>query len=122
MERLEAEIAECVSEAASDLRPAGVGFGRVELDLNVNRREVGRMLDVNDLNAPAGLTDREAGMIFIRQEGRSNPSVIVNYAAHPLTMGGLPREFYRRTIRGRWRSFWRRNSGRRCSCRGAPGT
>jgi len=87
LKKLETKIVECASSAQKDLKSAKIGIGKTKIDLNVNRREIGRMSEVNDLNSPTGLTDNETGIIFIEQNGIKKPSVIVNYAAHPLSMG-----------------------------------
>jgi hypothetical protein len=82
---LVARTAEAMVAAARSTRPAELSFGEATVDLSVNRRQIGRMAAVNDIDAPTGDVDSEVGVIRIGFED-GGTGLLVNYAAHPLTM------------------------------------
>jgi len=85
MEHLVAECVAAAEEALRDLGPAELAFGKTTLDLSVNRRQIGRIAQINDLDAPAGLVDPGVAVAYAtREDGRKG--LLFNYAAHPLTM------------------------------------
>ena len=87
LRQLEMSILNGVSEAVKNLEPIEIISAKTKVDLNVNRREIGRMSDINDLNAPTGLVDDDLGIIFINHKRTGKRSAILNYTAHPLAMG-----------------------------------
>jgi len=71
-------------EAIRSAKSATVSFGSAPADLNVNRREIGRIAKINDINAPTGLVDPEVHVVRIETED-GRVGLLFNYAAHPLT-------------------------------------
>lgn len=84
LDSLAAKLSGVASDALDNATPATLRFGRTTVDLSVNRREVGRMNQINDLRAPTGLVDSE--VVVARFESQAGAGLLVNYAAHPLTM------------------------------------
>jgi len=75
--------------ASKDLLPARLYHGKTDCFLNVNRREIGRVGQVNDVEAPSGEVDPEVVVLCFRKE--KGDILLVNYAGHPLTTTGKPR-------------------------------
>lgn len=54
-------------------------------DIGLNRRQIGRRDQVNDINAPSGDVDSEISLlVFSRKDGKD--ILWVNYTAHPVSM------------------------------------
>jgi len=83
---LESKLAEVVLEAVRSARPAQIAFGKTTVDLSVNRREIGRMSEINDMNAPTGLVDKTVRVARISMLEGGGQAVLLNYAAHPISM------------------------------------
>lgn len=75
-----------VSQAIESVAPSEIAYGEAPVAINVNRREIGRMRDVNDLTAPTGLVDPLARVLRLSHVGTGHTGLLVNYTAHPLTM------------------------------------
>lgn len=91
LSRFTEQTADAVREALETTSPATVSFGCSTANISVNRREIGRMRDINDLNAPTGLVDRGVRVVRIDFDDRRGAALLFNYAAHPLTMAeGVP--------------------------------
>ena len=85
LDRLESAVVDTALAAAGAARPAEVSFGKASVDLSVNRREIGRVAQINDIDAPTGLVDPSVTVATFRlEDGRAG--CLFNYAAHPLTM------------------------------------
>ncbi|HEX5417423.1 MAG TPA: neutral/alkaline non-lysosomal ceramidase N-terminal domain-containing protein [Chloroflexota bacterium] len=73
--------------AARTARPARLGFGRGDVQIQVNRREKkadGRtVIGVN----PEGPVDREVGIVRIDGEDGAPVAALLNYACHPVILG-----------------------------------
>jgi len=82
----ESQIADAVFEALASVRPARISFGKANVDLSVNRRQIGRMSEINDINSPTGLVDNEVIVAVVELEGEQKSGVLFNYAAHSLAM------------------------------------
>jgi len=87
---LEEEVILAITEAVRTLRPAEISYGRTCVDLSVNRRQIGRIAEVNDLRANTGLVDSEVRIAEIRILEDDHIGILFNYAAHPLTMSREP--------------------------------
>jgi len=83
---LESKGVEVVLSALQSAELAEIAFGKTTANLNVNRREIGRMADINDLNAPTGNVDDDVTVARIRIAKDGHTAWLFNYAAHPLTM------------------------------------
>ena len=77
-------FADACREALERAAPAMLRTGQARVDFSVNRREAGRMMQVNDIAAPTGLVDDVARVACLT--GDAGRSLLVNYAAHSLTM------------------------------------
>ena len=86
LDSLAEALAETCVHAAERVRPATLAFAAIDVDLSVNRREVGRLAQVNDLGSPAGRVDPTARVAVLRFPDSGTTALLVNYAAHPLTM------------------------------------
>lgn len=90
-ERIVSGAITAVSRAVESVVPCEVAYGEAPVAINVNRREIGRMREVNDLAAPTGLVDPLAHVLRISQVGTGRMGLLINYTAHPLTMAkGVP--------------------------------
>lgn len=84
---LEKKIAGAVVMADSNLQDAQMGAGKGHAEINVNRREKRDDQTVLGLN-PGGAIDYEVGVIRI-DDANGNPiCIIINYACHPVILGG----------------------------------
>ncbi|NOZ20621.1 MAG: hypothetical protein GXP25_05980 [Planctomycetes bacterium] len=83
---LEEKMTEAALSAMQSAAPAEIHFGRSTVDLSVNRREIGRMAEVNSINSPTGLVDRDVNVAVICMKDDMRTALLFNYAAHPLTM------------------------------------
>ena len=84
---LEKKIAGAIFMADSKLQEASIGAGKGHAEISVNRREKqdhGIVLGVN----PGGAIDYEVGAIRIDDTEQKPLCTIVNYACHPVVMGG----------------------------------
>ncbi|MBD3185162.1 hypothetical protein GF312_22975 [Candidatus Poribacteria bacterium] len=84
---LEKKIAGAVSIANRNMVDAqlGAGIGHVEINVNRRQRQDDRViLGVN----PAGAIDYQVGIIKIQDTQDKNICTMVNYACHPVVMGG----------------------------------
>lgn len=84
--QLESQLARVSLDAVRAAEPATIAFGTSAVDLNVNRRQIGRLAQINDLGAPAGLVDNELLVAAIRTKQSGAAGLLFSYAAHPLTM------------------------------------
>jgi len=84
LDRLVDSLVSVSTRALQNATPATIGYGRTRVGLNVNRREIGRMSVVNDINTATGLVDDE--VVVAKVESETGAGVLFNYAAHPLTM------------------------------------
>jgi len=83
--------ASAVRAALDSAVPATVSFGRSTANISVNRRQIGRMRDINALDAPTGLVDQTVNVARFDTGGNEGVALLYNYAAHPLTMAeGVP--------------------------------
>lgn len=78
-----------VEKAYDSLKPALIGTGWGEVDLNYNRRRVFpdgsvRMMFQNRDKIPAGPVDKTVGIIKIDDLNGNTIAVLVNYACHPV--------------------------------------
>jgi len=73
-----------VVEALAGAKECALGVGAGRFEGAINRREQGRLADINDLTAPSGTIDPEVGVLVARSERALG--VIVSFACHPLTM------------------------------------
>ncbi|MFC1717156.1 neutral/alkaline non-lysosomal ceramidase N-terminal domain-containing protein [Candidatus Poribacteria bacterium] len=84
---LEKQIAGAIIIANSKLQDAQMGAGKGHAEINVNRRERRDNRTVLGLN-PGGAIDYEVGVIRIDDVDGNPICVIVNYACHPVVLGG----------------------------------
>ena len=84
LDRLVDSLVNVATEALQNARPATIGLGKTRVGLNVNRREIGRMSVINDIETAAGLVDDE--VLVAKVESEAGVGLLFNYAAHPLTM------------------------------------
>ncbi|MEW6356093.1 MAG: neutral/alkaline non-lysosomal ceramidase N-terminal domain-containing protein [Planctomycetota bacterium] len=83
---LEEKMLEAALGALESAKPAEIHFGRSTVDLSVNRREIGRMAEINSINSPTGLVDPEVNTAVICMKDDMRTGLLFNYGAHPLTM------------------------------------
>jgi len=84
---LEKRIASAIFMANGELQEARIGAGKGHADINVNRREKRDDRIVLGTN-PGGAIDYEVGVIRIDDAERRPICTIVNYACHPVVLGG----------------------------------
>ncbi|MDP6779222.1 MAG: neutral/alkaline non-lysosomal ceramidase N-terminal domain-containing protein [Candidatus Latescibacteria bacterium] len=84
---LESAIVRTALDAVRSARPAELSLGRSTADLNVNRRQIGRISQINDLDAPTGLVDPDVDVAIYRFADGGETGCLFGYAAHPLTIG-----------------------------------
>lgn len=81
------QLVGALDAAARTARPARLGFGRGDVQIQVNRRENkedGRtVIGVN----PDGPIDREVGLVRIDGEDGQPIAAMLNYACHPVILG-----------------------------------
>ena len=82
---LASAMADVALAALGDAKPTTVAFGKTTVDLSVNRREIGRMAEINDIDSPTGLVDDEVSVARLEPDG-GGAGLLFNYSAHPLTM------------------------------------
>lgn len=82
--RLCAATRAAVEEALANARECAPGVGVGRFEATINRREMGRLADVNDLAAESGTVDPELTVLRARTGERTG--CVVNLACHPLTM------------------------------------
>lgn len=87
LDRLASRTAEVIVASVASLQPATIAYGATVVDLSVNRREVGRLAQVNDLSAPAGTVDDRVSVARIEMANGGGLGLLFSYAAHPLAMG-----------------------------------
>jgi len=83
---LVAEVVRATTQAISSAKPSEIAFGSATADISVNRRQIGRMAEINDLKSPTGLVDPEVNVARIRIPENGRTGLLFNYGAHPLTM------------------------------------
>ena len=91
-------VADIVVEAYENLQPARIGVGRGEANLAFNRRLLTTdnrviFLKRNTDRKYTGIVDREVGVIRIDGPSGYGLATIVNFAAHPMTLGMAFRQF-----------------------------
>jgi len=75
---LRKEIVRAVEMAQANLRPALVGWGRGDVQgISINRRKF-----------EEGPLDTEVGVLRVEDERRRPIALVVNFACHPVTLGG----------------------------------
>ncbi len=84
---LESAIVRTALDAVRSARPAELALGRSTADVNVNRRQIGRISQINDLDAPPGLVDPDVDVATYRFADDGQQGCLFSYAAHPLTIG-----------------------------------
>lgn len=84
---LEKKIAGAIFMADSKLQQARIGAGKGYAEINVNRRERRDDLIVLGVN-PDGNIDYEVGVVRIDDAEQNPLCTIVNYACHPVVLGG----------------------------------
>lgn len=84
---LEKKIAGAIFMANGRLREAGIGAGKGHAEINVNRRERRDDRIILGTN-PDGAIDYEVGVIRIDDAERRPICIVVNYACHPVVLGG----------------------------------
>ncbi len=82
--RLCAATRAAVEEALADARECALGVGVGRFHATINRREMGRLANVNDIAADGGTVDPELTVLRICAGERTG--LLVNLACHPLTM------------------------------------
>lgn len=87
--RIEAAIAEAVSRAKAESRPAKLSFGTTAVDLNTNRDLLsdGRWMVGTD---PAGHSDKTLAVLALRDEANQPIAAYLNYAMHPVNYNRVP--------------------------------
>ena len=84
---LESALVRTALRAVRSARPAELAFGRTTVDLSVNRRQIGRIREINDLASPTGLVDPDVNVARFRFVDDGALGCLFNYGAHPLTLG-----------------------------------
>lgn len=79
------QLTQVALEAFRQMKPATVSYGEASVDLSVNRRQIGRISQVNALSAPAGQVDPIVRFLHFRCTD-DRVALLFNYAAHPLCM------------------------------------
>ena len=79
-------IAKTAVKALRSAKPARIALGKATVDLSVNRRQIGRLADVNSLNTPAGNVDTKVSVLKVAPLDGSSGGLLFHYGAHPLAM------------------------------------
>ena len=82
---LEERVVEAVADAVANAKRASLSATSTEVDLSVNRRQIGRLAEINDPGAPSGLVDPQLAILRIDVAG-GDTALFVTYTGHPLTM------------------------------------
>src|SRR5262249_35496420 len=81
-------IADAVVQAATDakarLAPAKIGYGKTNVDLNVNRDLFNSKLEWRQQPNPAGPSDKTLSVVEVLGEDYKPIGVYMNYAMHPI--------------------------------------
>lgn len=77
---------EAVQNAIDNMEPVRYGFAQFACGCNVNRLEMGRRAEVNDIDAEPGLVDDTISVLAFQRSSGEIKAVLWNYAAHPFTM------------------------------------
>jgi len=86
MQMLGERIVKSVKAAMGSAEKASLGYGTVETDLNVNRIKIGRLRDINDLDAPSGPVDGRVKVVRLDLVESGRTALLVSFACHPLTV------------------------------------
>lgn len=86
MQKLGERIVKSVKAAMGRVEKASIGYGTVETNLNVNRIKIGRLRDINDLNAPSGPVDDRIKVVRLDLLESRRTALLVSFACHPLTV------------------------------------
>lgn len=73
------KIADGVTEAVRNLRPARLAWGRGQLDISYNRFEVWK-------GREGGALDRDVNVLYVEDEDGSPVGLLVNYTCHAVVM------------------------------------
>jgi neutral ceramidase len=84
---MEKQVAGAIAIANSRLQEAGIGAGSGHVEININRREKRDDRVVLGFN-PGGSIDYQVGVIRIDDLEHKPLCAIVNYACHPVVLGG----------------------------------
>lgn len=79
-------VKETVIQAIKNQALSEIGFAKGKIDLSVNRREIGRISEINRMEVPGGLVDPEVNIMQINMVRTGCKIVIFNFAAHPITI------------------------------------
>jgi neutral ceramidase len=79
-----AAIVSAVDMAKSKLAPASIGYGKANLDLNVNRDLFNSKLEWRQEPNPEGSSDKTLSVVEFVGEDRVPIGVYMNYAMHPI--------------------------------------
>ncbi len=86
MQMLGERVVESVKAAMGSAEKALIGYGTVETNLNVNRIKIGRLRDINDLDAPSGPVDGRVKVVRLDLLESRKTALLVSFACHPLTV------------------------------------
>ncbi|GEM_PF-3928650 len=87
-EEIKRAILKAIEEAEEDMEEAELYWGKSECDINVNRRQIGRVSEVNDIHAPSGDVDKE--VVVLKFKRKKGDILLINYSAHPITITKNP--------------------------------
>ena len=77
-----------VDRAIEDLSSAALEVCNSSCPISLNRRQIGRLCDINDIGAPSGEVDDR--LTVLRLKRSRGDILLVHYAAHPLTVWADP--------------------------------
>jgi hypothetical protein len=83
-EEIKKACLQAVSKAEKNMSECTLFHSKINCGLNVNRREIGRLKDINDINAPSGNVDPEVKILHFKNE--KNNILLINYSGHPITL------------------------------------
>jgi len=83
-ETLTSAIVSAVNEAKAKLQPVRIGFGRAQLDLNVNRDNYNSRFEWRQEPNPEGTSDKTLTVVEFVGDDDVPVGVYMNYAMHPI--------------------------------------
>jgi hypothetical protein len=90
MQTLQERIVRSAKTAMSKTERALAGYATTQTNLNVNRVKIGRLRDINALDAPSGPVDNRIKVVRLDLLESGKTALIVSFACHPLTVSADP--------------------------------
>lgn len=75
-----------IDKASNDMQDSTLAWGKTQCNINVNRRQIGRIKEINNIDAPSGDVDSDLIVLSFKRE--RDEIVLINYTGHSITLSG----------------------------------